>query len=272
VDAIEGQTQTLSLETDISWNGELKPESAYARGSFRNVNIASLGEGGDLVVWVESVNGIDAETAAMGGYIEIIPDGRRTAAVGRQIAGRESWRKYWSDTSRLNSLGAAVGTAFFQTPAFLVSAKMTFSPLPHGFLEIGSDVGLVHGEWGVRDVEYLSIAPYLHYNLFSGNYSVEDNLYAGAYLGVGGGASFSWYTYPSESRVDPVTVITPVFDVNLGMIWMFSHSLIDLRWTGKTNFITGFDHRVSLGYSYRFGYVAKRYGGEPSILTDRRQR
>jgi hypothetical protein len=260
IDVIE--RQTWSLESDISWNGPLKPESAYVRASFNNVDIARLGEFGKLVVRVESVNGIDAETATLNGYIEIIPSRGRTAAVGRRIAERESWRKYWSDHNRLNSVGVAVGTAFY-TPTFLVSTKMTFSPFYNGFFEIGSDFGLIHGEKDVHGVEYFSIAPYLHYNFFMTEYLF------GEYIGVGGGASFSQYSYPSESHVDPVTVITPTLDVNIGFLLIFDHSSFDLRWTMKTN-SKGADHRFTLGYSHRFGYFTKRYGGYPYDLVSKR--
>lgn len=256
------ERQSLSLTSDTSWNGPLKPESAFVRGAFNNVNIANLGEGGALVVWVEAVNGIDAETAAMGGYIEIIPDEARTAAVRRQTAARESWRNFWSDTGRLNSLGVAAGTTGGGvTPVFLVSPKLTFSPFSYSFVELGADLGLAHGERDVQGVEYFSIAPYMHFNL----YAVEK--YVGAYVGAGGGASFSRYDYPSESGVDPVTVLTPVFDVNVGFLAMFPHSGFDLRYTIKTNF-EGTDHRFTLGYVYRFGYFAARYGGNPARLTN----
>jgi hypothetical protein len=255
---------SLSLTNDISWNGVFQPESASARGSFNNLKIEDLPEEGFLTIWIEAVNGIDAETAAVKGYIETIPDGARTAVVGRRIAARKSSREYWSDTKRLNSLGVAVGTtAGVVTPALLVSAKLTFSPFSRSFFEAGSDVGLIHGEKDIRDVEYLSIAPYLHLNAFGG-----VNVFH-TYIGIGGGVSFSRYTYPSESGVDPVTVITPVFDFNAGFLWAFSHSVIDFRYTIKTNF-EGTDQRFTLGYAYRFGYFAPRFGGKPADLTNRR--
>jgi hypothetical protein len=264
------ESKTLSLVNDISWNGLLKPEAVSLRGAFNDVNIERLGEEGSIVVLVESVNGIDAETAALTGYIEIIPDKARTAATGRQITARDSWRSYWTDPNHLNSLGVAVGTAF-ATPAFLASARLTFSPFRYGFFEAGSDFGLVHGEKDVNNVEYLSFAPYLHYNLFGvGDGVGKGNDGFGLYIGAGGGMSLSRYTYPSESHVDPVIVNTMVFDFNLGTLWTFSHSVIDLRWTIKTNFKTGVDHRLTLGYIYRFGYFARRNGGNPADLINRR--
>ncbi|MDR1278461.1 MAG: hypothetical protein LBK02_06895 [Treponema sp.] len=281
VDVIE--RMPLSLTSDISWNGIFQPESASARGSFNNVKIDDLPEEGFPTIWIEAVNGIDAETAAVNGYIETIPDGARTAAVGRQMAARESSRRYWSDTTRFNSFGVAVGTAgsnvtppvwvgngkgLISTPLFLVSAKATFSPFRRFFFDAGSDFGLLHGDLDIQDVKYLSIAPYLHLNLF------WDNAFTGGdvfhmYIGIGGGGSFSQYTYPSESDIDPVTVNTGVFDFNIGFLWMFAQSAIDLRWMLKTNF-KGLDYRVTLGYAYRLGYFAPRYGGKPADLTNRR--
>ena len=256
------ESQPLSLLCDASWNGPLNPESAFVRSSFNNVNFNNLREG-RLVVWVGAVNGVDANAAAQSGYIEIIPDGARTAAVGKQIALRESWRRFWSDTSRFNSIGVAAGTTGgLVTPAFLVSPKLTFSPFSRFFFEAGSDIGLIHGERDVQDVGYQSIAPYLHLNYFWGGDGFR------AYAGIGGGASFSRYTYPSESHIDPVTVITPAFDANAGVQFMFAHSVIDLRWTIKTDFEHA-DHRFTLGYAYRFGYFAARYsGGSPASLTN----
>jgi hypothetical protein len=259
------ESTSLTLINDISWNGPLEPEPASLWASFNNVKVERLGTHGVPVARVETVNDVDAETAAIEGYIEIIPDGGRTAAVGRQIAERESWRSYWSEPKRLNSLGAAIGTAGV-TPAFMVSPKLTFSLFSGSFFEAGSDFGLVHGEGDVKDVEYFSIAPYLHANLFART----DGGGFGAYIGIGGGASFSRYTYPSESRIDPVTVFTPVFDFNTGfLIGISSRSVIDLRWTIKTNF-NGLNHRFALGYMCRFGYFAPRFGGKPANLTSGR--
>jgi hypothetical protein len=274
---------SLSLTNDISWNGPLQPESASVRGSFNNVKIEDLPEEGFLTIWIEAVNGIDAETAAVNGYIETIPDGTRTAAVGRQMAVRKSSRTYWSDPKRFNSLGVAVGTAgsnvtppvwvgngrsLISTPLFLVSARATLSPFRHFFFDAGSDFGLLHGDLDIQDVKYLSIAPYLHLNAFWDNAFTRGDVFH-MYIGIGGGGSFSQYTYPSESGIDPVTVNTGVFDFNIGFLWMFAQSAIDLRWMLKTNF-KGLDYRVTLGYAYRFGYFAPRYGGKPADLTNRR--
>jgi hypothetical protein len=263
------QRQSLTLTNDISWNGLLKPEPVSEWVSFNNVKIEDISAEGYLMVWIESVNGISVEDAALNGYIEVIPDRARIAAIGMQTAARESWRKYWSDTRRFNSLGVAAGTAF-ATPAFLASARLTYSPFPYFFFEAGSDFGLAHGMPDVQDVGYLSIAPYLHLNGFITNHKISgaDQRFGG-YIGVGGGASFSQYTYPPESHVDPVKVNTGVFDANAGVLWMFSHSVIDLRYTLKTNF-KGIDNRVTLGYIYRFGYFAWRYGGTPLSLINRR--
>ncbi|MDR0411180.1 MAG: hypothetical protein LBH75_04315 [Treponema sp.] len=246
------QHKTVSLTGDLSWNGPLKPESASVWGYFDTVNIDDLPRGGGaLMVQIEAVNDIDTETAAVGGYIEIIPDGPRTATVGKQAAARKSWRNYWVDTHRFNGLGVAIGTTgYTTTPSLLVSARVTFSPFSRGFIEIGSDFGLAHGEQDVSGVEYLSIAPYIHLNALS-----IGNRF-GAYVGIGGGMNFSRYTYPSESHVDPVTMNTPVADFLLGLVWVFPHSGVDLRWTIKTNF-TGTELRSTLGYVYRFGYFRR---------------
>jgi hypothetical protein len=258
----------LTLTNDIAWNGPLKPEPDSGWYSFHNVKIDDISEDGTLTVWVESVNGIDVETAALSGYIEVIPDGSRIPGIGWQTDVRESWRRYWSDNRHFNSLEVAAGTAF-ATPAFLVSGRLTFSPFRHFFFEAGSDVGLAHGMWNVRDVEYLSIAPYLHLNFFydMGDVGSEKGFVLSPYGGVGGGMSFSRYTYPSEP--DPVTVNmdTGVFDVNGGVRFIYRHSVIDLRATIKTNFQTGVDFRVTVGYGFRFGYFAPRYGGMPARLT-----
>jgi hypothetical protein len=251
-----------SLTNDISWDGPLDPETAFTWCYFNNVKIDDITD--MLAVRIDAVNGRDAELAAAAGYIAIDADGARTAAIGRRVTARGPRRDYWSDPGRLTSLGVAIGTTGgIVTPPLLVSAKLTFSPFSGSFLEAGSDFGLVHGERDVQDVEYLSIAPYLHLNALSGGRIFH------AYIGIGGGASFSQYTYPSESYVDPVTVITPVFDFNTGLLWTFSHSVIDLRWTVKTNF-KGLDHRFTLGYGYRFGYFTERYGGKPADLTNLR--
>jgi hypothetical protein len=151
--------KSLSLVSDISQNGLLKPDSAFFRGSFKTVNIAGIGESGVPVVRVETVNGIDANTAMLKDCIEIIRDGARTASVVKWAAAREArreswqntltvWRNYFSDNNHFTSLGVAVGTTFpyppssFITPAVLVSPKLTFSPFSHFFLDSGADFGL----------------------------------------------------------------------------------------------------------------------------------
>jgi hypothetical protein len=276
------QRMPLSLSSDFLWNGPFQPESVSVRGSFNNVKIDDLPEEGFPAIWIEAVNGEDAETAAVKGYIEIIPDGARTAAVEKQIAARKSFRAYWSDTQRLSSLGVAIGTNAAHlsppawvgeidsmTPLLLVSVRATFSPFRSYFLEAGSDFGMFHGEQDVKDVDYFSIAPYLHLNTFFRNGFKRDDSSFPIYIGIGGGGIFSWYTYPSESGVDPVVVISPVFDFNVGYRWTFSHSVIDLRYTLKTNFKEVGD-LVTLSYAYRFGYLTPRYGGKPADLANRR--
>jgi hypothetical protein len=269
----------LSLISDFSWNGPFQPESVSARGSFNDVKIDDLPEEGFPTIWIEAVNNKDAETAAVEGYIEIIPDGERTAAVEKQIVARKSSRAYWSDTQRFSSLGLAIGTnglnasppswvgeGFSMTPLLLVSVRATLSPFRAYFLEAGSDFGMFHGEQDVKDINYLSIAPYLHLNtLFRNGFKRDDSLFP-LYIGIGGGGVFTWYTYPSESGVDPVMIISPVFDFNIGYRLIFTHSVIDLRYTLKTNFKEKTVDLVTLSYAYRFGYFKPRYGGDPAKL------
>jgi hypothetical protein len=246
-----------SLTNNTSLGDPLKPDAAFAWCEFKKVKIDDITD--TLTVRIDTVNTRDAAT----GYIAIDGDGAKIAAIEQEIAAQQAAieqkiaaqqaamkkeaaaREYWANS--VNSLGVAIGTAGMTTPPFFVSAKLTFSPFAYSFIEIGSDFGLAHGGWNVKDVEYFSIAPYLHWNIFV----VTDTLIP--YIGVGGGASFSRYTYPSESRVDPVTVNTPTFDLNVGWLWMFPHSLIDLRWTIKTANFKGANSRFTLGYSYRFG-------------------
>jgi hypothetical protein len=262
--------------TNGFFNGDpFKPEIAIAWCVFENVKIEEFTDE-KITVRIDTVNGRNAAAAAAAGYIAITADrapidaeqarlaaeqARLAAEKARlaaewarreperrqreaEKAAKRSRREYWANS--ITSVGAAVGTAF-NTPALLVSAKATFSPFSYSFFEIGSDFGLVHGDKDIQGIEYFSMAPYLHFNLFS------KKPIASLYAGIGGGGSFSTYTYPSGSHIDPVTVNMAVFDANLGIIWRFSHSAIDLRWTVKTNF-KGADNRLTLGYAYRFGY------------------
>jgi hypothetical protein len=248
---------------------------------FNNVKINDITD--TLTVRIDTVNDRNAATAAAAGYIAIDSDWSRVLAERERIAAEqaritaeraqtaaeaaaraaadEARRRYWS--SRFYSVGAAVGTAFV-TPAFLVSARLTLSPFRSNFFELGSDFGLAHGGTNIGGVEYFSIAPYLHFNLFAAGER------GGVYAGFGGGASFSQYTYPSESHIDPVTVSTPVVDFLIGGFGVFPHSGFDLRYTIKTNF-TGVDHRLTLGYIYRFGYLSRGRNTARSRQSYRRQ-
>jgi hypothetical protein len=260
----------LTLTNNIAWNGPLKPEPDSGWYSFDNVWINDTSKDGTLVVWVESVNGIDVDTASRDRYIEVIADGSRIPGIGWQTDVRESWRHYWSDNRHFNSLEVAAGTAGFDiTPAFLVSGRLTFSPFRYFFFETGADVGLAHGMRDVLDVEYLSIAPYLHLNFFYdiGDVGSDRGFVFSPYGGVGGGMNFSRYTYPTEPDPVTVNVDTWVFDFNGGVRFVYGHSVIDLRATIKTNFETGMDARITVGYGFRFGYFAPRYGGMPARLT-----
>lgn len=233
-------------------SASITAEAALAWCNFENVQIDDITD--TLTVRIDTVNNRDVANAAMMGYIAIVADEAYFIAMDQRIAERkaaqvkalvdqiatkavqEAAREYWAP--HLTGLGLAIGIESILYPSlltFLVSARFMVSPFSKTFLEAGLD--LATGE------DYLSTAPYLHFNLLLENDS---------YIGIGGGPVFLRYASWSGSHVEQLSW---VLDVHYGgLFWMSSHSGIQSRLTAKIGTNTFYELQASLGYIYRFGY------------------
>ena len=137
--------------------------------------------------------------------------------------------KFWS-------VGASVGSSFAR-PWFIGTAHGTIAPFKYSFLELGFDFGIISGE---PDVGYYSLCPFAHLAFF---WPVAD--FFGVYAGLGGSFTFASYSFPEEGDITTnklagaATAGINIFDK------------INFSYTLRTNF-TGFNHKVSVGYTYRF--------------------
>jgi hypothetical protein len=137
---------------------------------------------------------------------------------------------------RLWTAGASVGTSFYR-PWFIASIHGTIAPKPYSFLEWGVDLGFSSGE---TESNYTILYPFVHYALFA-----PFRTKGGWYIGAGGGLWISTYTFEGETEHD----IQFIVDLTTGFNIM---NVLDISYTLHTNF-NGINHKLSLGFVYRFG-------------------
>jgi hypothetical protein len=161
------------------------------------------------------------------------------------------WGRQYKDGRKLWSVGCNVGTSF-ATPLLIGNLAVTLAPFPYFFLEMGCDIGIIHGfPQEIKDVSYYSIYPYGHINgLVPITPDYEDNM-EGWYFGIGGGYMLGTYTYPEETKIDPVKVNTLAFDLTTGAFIGSGHHLFRFGYILRTDFY-GINHKLMVGYAYRF--------------------
>jgi len=117
------------------------------------------------------------------------------------------------------------------------TAHGTIAPFKYSFLELGFDFGTLSG---TSDVGYYSLYPFAHYAFF---WPFTEKL--AAYAGLGGGFMINSYRFDKEGNYsDNNPAAAGIMGVNL-------LDMIDISYTLRTNF-SGFSHKVSAGYVYRF--------------------
>jgi hypothetical protein len=168
---------------------------------------------------------------------------RQQKAADRKAA-RE--RFLYDDSKRIWSIGVNAATSF-ATPLLIGNVTVTATPLPYSFFEIGSDIGLFHGNAGekeIKDVDYHSWYFYGRVNVFA-----PFNNNGGWYLGAGGGYMLSTYEFPVEAKVDPVQVNRAVFDATSGFFIGANHNLFRIGYSLRLG--TYVNHKLYVGYTYR---------------------
>ena len=139
------------------------------------------------------------------------------------------------NNSRLNSIGASVGTSF-SAPWVIGTVQGTFAPTRYSFMEAGMDIGLVSG---IEGMGYYSFYPFAHYALF-----VPFSTKTGWYAGAGAGYMFSNYTYKDEKIAENVFAM----DVLTGFV---IGNVFNVSYTVRTNFASS-SNKLSVGYIKRF--------------------
>jgi hypothetical protein len=159
------------------------------------------------------------------------------AAPADEAVSQDSFRgnpRFWS-------LGGAMGSSF-TIPWIIGTVQGTASFFPWTIVELGCDFGLVHGYRNRPDVEYFSLYPFGHINGY-----VPLGALGGWYGGLGSGLMLAFYTIGGS----PVSHTIPAFDLTSGFYLGKNRHYITIAWTLRTNFADA-NHKVSLGYSYRF--------------------
>jgi hypothetical protein len=143
---------------------------------------------------------------------------------------------------RFWSLGAAAGSSF-TSPWLIGTVLGTVAPFPYTLVELGCDFGFIHGYQDRADAGYFSFYPFAHLNGYIPLMSL-----GGLYGGAGGGVMLAFYSYEGEGR----SYAVPAFDVTTGLYAGKGRHYVTAAYTLRTDF-GQVNHKVSLGYSYRFG-------------------
>jgi hypothetical protein len=159
---------------------------------------------------------------------------------------KENWDDLLTEQERLFSVGASLGSSF--APPWLTgSIHGTASLFKYTFIDVGMDIGFIHGYEGWEDIDYFSLYPFGHFNGF-----VPFGEYNGWYAGVGGGLMTAFYTGNGEDNAFYV----PIFDITTGVYLGNGSHYFTLEYTLRTPFERIFEavnHKLTVGYSFRFG-------------------
>jgi len=183
-------------------------------------------------------------------------EANKRAAEAKQRETQAAWDDFWDYFlgddfwfgygERFGSVGINIGTSF-ATPLLIGNINFTIPILPYTFIEAGIDIGLLHGNTGYKviyDVSYFSVFYYGRLNVFV----PFDYDIGGWYFGIGGGFSDARYKFPeAEAKIQ-----TGAMDFTTGLFFGEEHCF-RIGYTLRTNFTTGVNHRITLGYAFRIG-------------------
>jgi TolB-like protein len=142
---------------------------------------------------------------------------------------------------RLNSLGISASTSF-ATPWLIFTVEGTLAPWRYTFFDIGLDVGLITQ---VQEVSYWSLYPFVRYAVF-----LPFRNSGGWYAGAGVGLMYAEYAFYNDDFKMPYTIFA--VDANTGFLF---RDFLNISYTfrlGFHNMGAGINHKLSLGYTYRF--------------------
>jgi hypothetical protein len=174
----------------------------------------------------------------------------REAATAAQAARKEvdaakARKEFFSNDAHLFSAGVSIGSSF-TAPWLIGTVQGTFSALKHTFFDLGCDIGFIHGYKGWEDIAYHSFYPFAHFNGF-----VPIAEYGVWYAGLGCGYMMAFYSGNGENNASYV----PALDAATGLYLGKNHHYLTLSYALRTKITFEFkavNHKVTLGYSYRF--------------------
>jgi TolB-like protein len=149
---------------------------------------------------------------------------------------------FFSDDARLFSIGASVATSF-TAPWLIGTVQGTFSLFKYTFVDIGCDLGFIHGYKGWEDIDYHSFYPFAHFNglfPFGG--------FGGWYAGLGGGFMMAFYSGNGENNA----FYLPAFDAESGFYLGGGRHYVTISYTLRTTTFETVNHKIALGYIFRF--------------------
>jgi hypothetical protein len=119
----------------------------------------------------------------------------------------------------------------------------TLSFFPYTVLELGCDLGLIHGYREFPGLDYVSLYPFGHLN---GLVPLGD--WGCWYGGLGGGVMLAFYTLDGTRT----NYAVPALDLTTGLYLGKNRHYLTIGYTLRTDFDEP-NHKLSLGYCYRFG-------------------
>jgi TolB-like protein len=173
-----------------------------------------------------------------------------------RIAGGEARRRwlakiddFFHEENRFWSLGISAGTSL-TAPWLIAAGTVTASFLPYTILEAGFDAGIIHGYGGAEaeQVSYYSLYPFGHIGFFLPIGDRYDDVSLRWYLGAGGGFMMAHY--------GDTTLNAAAFDAATSIFLGQGHHYASLSYTLRSpmadSIFRVLNHKISVGYSYRF--------------------
>ena len=171
-------------------------------------------------------------------YLGIQPDDEKFLTDSqRPIIFRDQNNPLFTDSSRLWTVGAAMGTSF-NAPWFIGTVQGTIAPWRKSFFELGIDTGWGSGE---RNVKHISLYPFTHCSFF-----LPFTKGGGWHIGAGMGYMYTDYTFPVEGHISDGFITA---DLATGIIFKNG---ITVSYAIRTNFVDAISNKIAVGYSYRF--------------------
>jgi TolB-like protein len=155
----------------------------------------------------------------------------------------------------LNSIGVTAGSTF-TVPWFLLNVGGTASFWPYTFFDAGLDLGFIHGYEGRDDIKYFSLYPYAHFNGYLPVGDIIRGIVGDAigdivslYIGAGAGCMVAFYETADEKN----TLTIPALDITTGVYLGQKSHYLKIAYSLRVPFtFNAVNHRIVLGYSYRF--------------------